>query len=423
MESRGAVSLRGGVVGLLAAMMQLASCTGVYDPGTAGSGSPDSSTISIPSDHLAASARQINLALNDSVFIEGELTTAVPLQVWDLGALPARTRLTVDVQGQGRDLAMGLFDEEFQILLLNNNRINSIDPYAVYLSELEQSRIYLAISGADSHVVTGAYTMTISLTANQQPLPTQTQAVVLVFGGASGVDIGNYHVGTVPAFDAADLDPTWGDHTGEMKQLVMNNLREVYTGLNVQFYFDEDGNLPTDNVLSRVYFGAHDANNVGLAANVDYGNNYQQQACIVYTQNFSKYAGYGYSYQDIAQGFASVAAHELGHLLGCNHSDLPADVMNVSPTVADLLAPKYFVESAALDSAVFPTGQQDGGWLVYRAVGGDWDEFQQARSVRASHYQPATPQYAFYPTIGQQRVHIADFARSYFSQSAPHEDH
>jgi hypothetical protein len=337
-------------------------------------------------------ARHSTLNPESTTVLEGAFEESRNIDVWNLGSATAGTRLTVDVAGSGNDLSLGLFDQDYQVLLINHDRFprKNLDPYAVFEARDNLESVFLAVTLENKAAKdVPRYTVKVSHHNDVVVPGSKAQHVVLNFLGQARVSIGSAPPVDVDPFDAAVLHPDWSGRSRQIRDLVMDNMVRIYSGLDVHFYFADE--RPADLDLTWVHFGGEHPSNVGLAANVDYGNRHLSQSAIVYVKNFAKYVKYGYGPEDLARGFANVAAHELGHLLGCNHSDDPADVMNVSPTVDALVAPQFFVPDAGLDPHVFRAGFQDGANVIYSVVGGDWTTVESARRASSAAYMIAVP--------------------------------
>src|SRR5205085_11214334 len=115
-------------------------------------------------------------------------------------------------------------------------------------------RLYAIVTTRSTASRDRAYTARITMTRGTGVPAENTQLVVLVFDGASGVRIANRNAVDVPPFDAVKISARYAGRTAEIVQNVITMVRQSYDGLNVQIYASGDPALP-DADHSSVYFG------------------------------------------------------------------------------------------------------------------------------------------------------------------------
>ena len=74
------------------------------------------------------------------------------------------------------------------------------------------------------------------------------------------------------------------------------------------------------------------------------------------------------SVDEMAQALANVTSHEIGHLLGLNHTADPSGLMDITATANQLLVNQRF-EQSPLVPELFPLGSQAPLPLLLAAIG------------------------------------------------------
>ena len=175
----------------------------------------------------------------------------------------------------------------------------------------------------------------------------------------------------MPPFQGAFIDPKYAASTQQLIDRTLAMIRQDYAGLNVTFYLDGDPGIPAV-PHSTVYFGTYNAALLGLADSVDYYNATPQQNAIIFTDTFALFMALDPSVEEMAQCLANVTSHEVGHLLGLNHTHDPASIMDITATAYQMLQDEAFLQSPLHDT-VFPTGNQSAISLLVHTVGGTAD--------------------------------------------------
>jgi len=305
--------------------------------------------------------------------ISGRISDSADVDVFDFGPVLPGDRIVVNVATDDNlNGAIALFDQDGNSLLVNDHRnvyLGQLGPFIDVVIRRPSGACYVVMTATPGFSAHGDYLLEASKEAAVEiPVP-RPDVFVLDFVGGSNVRIGNRPPIDVPPFNAADISAQFEGDTREMMEHVVKLVRDDFKAFNITILSThEDGDAPED--ASRVYFGTLDEALLGVAEGVDEYNATKGQPAIVFTNTFSAFMPLRPSVEDMAQAVANVASHEIGHLLGLVHTDNPAELMDVTASLRELMDDQDFATSP-LYGAVFPIGFQDSVQYLLDALGGD----------------------------------------------------
>ena len=313
----------------------------------------------------------------------GELDNDADIDSWDLGPCQAGDTFTMEFsQGGGLDAAAVLFDADSNLTMLNDNSYDYRAPTAPRIDftvHWASEHLLLGVGASPRNPSSGSYN--VSITKDYTAAPALQPAVVVMdWNGASGVSVGGRSPSDVPPFQGAFIDPQYAGNTRELIDKTMAYVRQDYEGLEVVFYEDGDPSIP-EVPRSTVYFGTYNAALLGLADSVDYYNGVPEQHAIIFTDTFALFMVLSPSVDEMAQCLANVASHEVGHLLGLNHTQDPTSIMDITATAYQMLQDESFTRSV-LHPTIFSTGYQNAIALLVNTVGGTADP-EAARYIKS----------------------------------------
>ena len=108
------------------------------------------------------------------------------------------------------------------------------------------------------------------------------------------------------------------------------------------------------------------------------------------------------SVAEMAQTMANVASHEIGHLLGLNHTQDPLGVMDITATAYQLMQDEA-IRRSPLNASIFSTGFQSGVSLLVAAGGGSGSALA-LRSMDDLAFKLQDPREAARAILGSVRV-------------------
>ena len=302
--------------------------------------------------------------------------------IFELGSAAAGQRLQADLVNHNADIQIGFFDAQGRIIAFVDPISATAGPRRVDVVLPESTTtLYVVLATRSMSDKARPYSVRIALSSDVQSVSPRAQAVVLVFHGASEVQIGSRNPVNVPVFDIADINVEYSGQTEFAIERLMQIVREDYAGLNVRFYRDSDSGIPESNVTT-IYFGTSDTRLLGLADNVDPFNGDRAQSAIIYTDTFSLFNQLQPGFDATVQVLANVTSHEVGHLLGLRHTADVDDLMDVTATARRMLADQWF-KMGALHGSVLPTGVQDAPAMLAWSIGGSLQEPSSAKQIVA----------------------------------------
>ena len=350
-----------------------------------------------------------------------EATVLIPFsqdrQIVDLGPLNRGDRVAlslVSTPGYGQYY---LPDTEFGLMLLDTNQKITAWYEALYanaffslLPDLEQFVLFtqdtnLLIGHSSAHyyvVADGAGSFNVKIEADADTPQSRQQRIYVRFDGGGAVAAGNQPPRAIPELDASDyntffaISPGWNDDdTTILKNVIMAKIQNIYTkyyvapgsanttsGIKIyssDAYDPEDIPLP----YSTVYVGSSTPDGyLGIADYVDPYNSTTTGTAIVYATEIAE-QGIGGMFtnptnniNDLGGAIGTIAAHEIGKLLGLRNTDDATDIMRGSsihsvgdPTIPRTIKTNATVAASEQINDLDPIGIQDADRILLETVG------------------------------------------------------
>jgi len=339
-------------------------------------------------------AQPATLPLNDEILIEGVIDAAGDVDIYALGPAVAGDRIIVDVTGHnGLNTVAAIFDGANDLIDANDDRsyyAGVLDPFIAQVLRSDTSNLYLGIAvstasyfaSSEGRYETGTYTVRVRRETNAPVRLAAHQLVYLDFEGGDRVQIGLEPIEVMRPFSAESISGRLEGRTDYLIGLILDHVRHDYAAFNVTLLDSRHHAVPTE-AHTKLYFGNYSERFLGLADNVDTGNVYSEQEAIIYAEDLAMFERLLPSAEEVAQALANIAAHELGHLLGLEHSAEAADVMSTAATARQILEMDGELLRTRLENTVFPVGYQNGPNLLVLNVGSNpfWSSNARLRFV------------------------------------------
>lgn len=309
-----------------------------------GDGSDDAQTAASP-----ATDNDGSFSITGSVGAQGDY------RLFDLGPATHSQRWTVTATG-------GLFNPTtFLVVLLDKDHnllqrqiITGSTPLG-HIIRSSTDAAYLGVTAAFGRTG-GSFNFQVDHRGGASVPAPHPQVVWLNFGGASDVSVHRRNGLSFPAFDAEQAGTAYEGATTEMKAAIVAAMREDYVDYNLVICTSDDP--PPEGPYATLHFGDYDDRLLGLADSVDQYNQDSWESAIVYVESFADYAVMNLSADEMGQMIGNVASHELGHLLGLFHTQVPDNIMDTTGTAWDLAGNQSFTRGR-MERTVFPVGYEN----------------------------------------------------------------
>jgi len=329
---------------------------------------------------LFEAAQYATLPVSGEIEIQGTISFHDDIDIYALGPAVVGDRIIVDVTGHdGINLTAALFNETEDLIDANDDRSyygGLVDPYISQVMQADWTNVYLAVAvsrathfaSRSGQYDTGSYSIRVQRAPDAPVRQPRQQVVYLDFEGGASVQIGLEPIEVMRPFSAESISDRLAGQTDYIVGLIVNQMRRDYANYDVVLLDSKHDARPAE-PYSSLFFGNYNANYLGLADNVDTGNAAMQQEAIIYSEDLALWESLRPSAEEVAVALANIASHELGHLLGLEHTSEAGEIMATAASARQVLEIDAEFRRALLQAAVFPTGYEDNPATLLANVG------------------------------------------------------
>lgn len=332
-------------------------------------------------DNSAFDAAQlVPLGADQTIIISGNIESPTDIDLFSLGAAVAGDRITIDVKGDnGFNTVAALFNENTDLIDANDDRsyyAGEINPYLSRVIRRDTDTLYLGVTvsstehfgNGNGRYSSGTYTVTVKRESGGVMPEPKKQLVYVDFEGGASVQIGLEPVTTMRPFSAEAISSRLAGETEYLIDRMIEHMKRDYAEFDVEILDSRNHNRPAG-AHSTLYVGNYNSKYLGLADNVDTYNNYLEQEAIIYSEDLSMFESLRPSAEETALCLANIASHELGHLLGLEHSRDPLDCMATAATARQIIENDTSFRRSMMQTDVFPIGFQNEPAILMANIG------------------------------------------------------